>query len=72
MKDGRSFTKERHYIIGSVEEPLTMEQIRGLYAKFCKGILPDNYISETADALMNLESLPNVDRLIDMLVFFDK
>lgn len=59
-------------IAGSLEEPLTMEQIRGLYVKFTNGILPDGYISETADALMNLESLPNVDRLTDMLVFCDK
>jgi 2-methylcitrate dehydratase PrpD len=72
MKDGRSFTRERSYIIGSLEEPLTLEQVRGLYAKFTDGILPDDTISETADALMNLESLPGVDRLTDMLVFCDK
>jgi 2-methylcitrate dehydratase PrpD len=72
MKDGREFSRERSYIVGSLEEPLTMEQIRGLYTKFTSGILPDDYIEETADSLMNLESLPSVDRLIDMLVFCDK
>lgn len=72
MKDGRVLSKERNYIIGSLEEPLTMEQIRELYAKFTKGILPEDYMSETADALMNLESLPNVDKIMDMLVFCDK
>ena len=72
MKDGRVFSKERNYIIGSLEEPLTMGQIRELYAKFTKGILPEDYMSETADALLNIESLPSVDKIMDMLVFCDK
>jgi len=72
MKDGRVFTKERRYIIGSMEEPLTLEQVRGLYEKFTKGVLPEDIIKKTGDSLMNLENLSDLDQILDLLVFCDK
>jgi 2-methylcitrate dehydratase PrpD len=72
MKDGRELSRERRHIIGSPEEPLTMQQIRELYAKFTRNVLPEDYISRTANILINLESLPNIDELMDMLVFCSK
>jgi 2-methylcitrate dehydratase PrpD len=69
MKDGREYSRERKHAIGSPEEPLTMEQLRGLYAKFTRGILPEDHISRTAEALLNLENLGDVRELVDMLVF---
>lgn len=68
MKDGREFSRERIYPIGHPKEPLTTEQLRGLYAKFCQGILPEKNISRTADMIFNLESLSNVKELINLLV----
>lgn len=69
MKDGRQFTKERWRIIGSPEDPLTMEQIQGLYSKFTQGILSEAHIRRTMEAISNLEELVDMQELMDILVF---
>jgi len=69
MKDGRKLSKERKYLIGSPEEPLTMDQFKELYKKFTRGILSDDMIARTTDAVMNLEKLSDTDELMDMLVY---
>ena len=48
---------------------MTMDQFKELYQKFTKGILSDEQIIKTRDAIMNLESLSDTDTLMDMLVF---
>jgi len=68
-KDGRKFEKERWRIVGSPEEPLNMEQLQGLYSKFTQGILPDEQVRKTRDAILHLEELSDVEELMDMLVF---
>jgi len=62
-KDGRKLEKERWRIGDSPEEPLNMEQLQGLYSKFTQGILPDEQVRKTRDAILHLEEL------MDMLVF---
>jgi len=69
MKDGRELSKERLRFLGSPEEPLTMEQFQELYSKFSQGILDDEQIRRTRDAILNLEKLSDTDELMDMLVF---
>ncbi len=69
MKNGKTFFKERKNFIGSPEEPLTMDQFKGLYYKFTHGILPDEQIKKTQDMIMNLENLSDTDELMDTLVF---
>ena len=69
MKDGREFSKERMYIIGSPREPLTMEQLLELYSKFTRGILSEEQIRRTSEAILNLENLSNMEELMDRLVF---
>ena len=67
--DGREFSRERMHEIGSPEEPLSREQFRELYVKFTGGILPPDQIDRTADAILNLEKLNDVEELMDILTF---
>jgi 2-methylcitrate dehydratase PrpD len=69
MKDGRQFTKERWRVIGSPEYPLTMEQIQALYKKFTEGILSEEHIRKTCDAISSLEELTDLQEIMDILVF---
>jgi 2-methylcitrate dehydratase PrpD len=69
LNDGRELSKERKYPIGSPHEPLTMEQVKQLYDKFVRGLLPEETIRSTADSILNLEKLPNLSALMDALAF---
>lgn len=66
-KDGRTFSGGRKYAIGSFQEPLTVEQFRGLYHKFASGLLSEKVISKTADLILNLEELPAAKDLNKLL-----
>lgn len=68
-KDGREFSGERYATIGSPKEPLTMEQFRALYAKFSRGVLSEDQIRHTADAILNLEKLNDIEDLMEVLTF---
>lgn len=63
-RDGKMLSRERKFPIGSPREPLTMEQFRGLYAKFTQGLLTEAEISKTADAIMGLENLNDMKELM--------
>lgn len=69
MKNGEKYSKERKTIRGSQYEPLTMEQIKELYAKFTHGILSEEHIKKTSDLISNMEELSDVQELIDILVY---
>jgi len=69
MKDGKEFSRERMYPIGDpTHDPLTTEQVQGLYAKFSKGVLGKKDISRVADMILTLEDLKNLKGLINTLV----
>jgi len=69
MKDGREFSRERLFPIGDpIHDPLTAEQVQGLYAKFSKGILREKDISKVADMVGHLEELKSLKGLISILV----
>jgi len=68
-KEGKEYSGERNYPIGSSEEPLTIEQVRQLYTKYTKGILPEEQIAITAEAILNLENLGDVEELMHTLTF---
>ncbi len=72
MKDGRKFSGRRTHTIGSRQEPLSMNQFRELYSKFTKGILSDDQIDKTAEAILNLEKLNDVLELMNILTFRHK
>jgi 2-methylcitrate dehydratase PrpD len=66
-KGGREFSGERRYPIGSPKEPLGMQEFKGLYSKFTKGILSQEKMERTAEAILNLEKLNEVQELMDTL-----
>ena len=66
-KDGRTFTGERKYAIGSFQEPLTLAQFRELYHKFTRGILFEKDISKTEELILNLEKINKVQEVTDFL-----
>ncbi|MFC1966277.1 MmgE/PrpD family protein [Chloroflexota bacterium] len=68
-KDGKEFSGERQYAIGSPYEPLTSEQIRALYSKFTHSFLGEQQIEQTAQAILNLEKLNDVRELMEILTF---
>ncbi len=69
-KNNQQFMKQRLNPVGSwPEDPLSAEQVRRLYEKFCQGILPENIIQRTGDAVAKLERLADLRELMDMLVF---
>jgi 2-methylcitrate dehydratase len=74
LKDGKEFSRERKYAIGSPQEPLLMEQFRALFIKFTQGVLPEQKIGWAADAIVHLEKLniEDVQELNRVLVFGPK
>lgn len=74
LKDGREFSKERKYAVGSPQEPLPMEQFKALFIKFTRGIMSEEKIGWAADAIAHLEKLniEDVQELNRVLVFGPK
>lgn len=68
-KDGREFSGNRDYPIGSTNEPLTMDQFKELYIKFTQGILSEKHIRKTLNDIVNMEKLSDVGELMDILTF---
>lgn len=69
MKDGRSFASERKYPTGTIEEPLTLDQVKALFHKFVGDRLPQAARRFVADALGDMDRLDRagVRRLIQAL-----
>lgn len=74
LKDGREFSRERKYAIGSPQEPLPMEQFRRLFIKFTQGVLHEEKKRWVTDAIAHLENLnvEEVQELNRVLVFESK
>jgi len=68
MKNGTEFSKERLNTIGSwPEASLNREEILRLYRHFSRGILPEELILQTGNAISDLENLTNLNDLMDTL-----
>jgi 2-methylcitrate dehydratase PrpD len=68
-KDGREFSEERIYPIGSSQEPLTMDQFKKLYIKFTQGVLSEKQIEKTLNSISQLEQLNDIGELMDILTW---
>ena len=66
-KDGKMFSGQRMFTIGSLQEPLSVEQYIELYSKFTKGILSSEEIEKSVEAILNLEKLNDLIGLMDLL-----
>lgn len=72
MKDGREFSGERLYPVGSPQDPLNAEQVVDLYRKYTAGVLSRGQIERTAECFLNLDKLSDVEELMDILTFRHK
>lgn len=68
-RDGKEFSGERRYPIGSTQEPLPMQKFKELYAKFTRGRLPVDLMEKTAEQILDLQNLNAVQELMDILTF---
>jgi 2-methylcitrate dehydratase PrpD len=69
LKNGRMFSKSMEQSVGGPKLPLTKEQVIGLYRKYTRSVLSDEQISQTADLVLNLESVEDASELLDNLDF---
>jgi 2-methylcitrate dehydratase PrpD len=67
--DGKEFSEERKYPIGSPKEPLKQEQFKVLFSKFTQGVLSEAQMERIAEAVLNLEKLNDIQELMDMLTY---
>ncbi len=66
LKDGRVLTGAMDEPYGGPKYPLTLDQVVGIYRKYCAGILPDALIERSKDIILNLENAPDLQELADI------
>ncbi len=68
-QDGKEYSGERKYPIGSPHEPIKQEHFKVLYSKFTKGVLSEEQRDKTADFVLNLEKFSDPEELMDILTY---
>jgi 2-methylcitrate dehydratase PrpD len=69
LKTGRTLVKEMEQPIGGNKNPLTSEQIVGLYRKYTRNILTEEQISRTVDIILDMENVQDLSELIDIITY---
>lgn len=67
LKDGRRFTREKHYSKGGPEFPMTEAELRGKFADCAQAVLSESSIQKALDQIERLETLADVRPLCEML-----
>src|ERR1700737_4800504 len=65
--DGPTLTARCDHPRGSAENPLSRGEIEGKFRTYADGVLTPSAVAGTIDAVGDLESLPSVRKLMDML-----
>src|SRR6201995_74776 len=68
LKDGRQLHRYIEHAIGSVEKPMTDQQLETKFSDLAEGIIPQPMIRRVMDACWNVESLPNAAEIAKMSV----
>ena len=68
LKDGRSFEEVEDYNRGSAENPMTPEEIRQKFDENASGFLPAAARDRLADAIGQLECLPDASVIVSLAV----
>src|ERR1700760_2641902 len=66
LKDGRQLHRYIEHAIGSVEKPMTDQQLETKFADLADGIIPAAMIRRVMDACWNVENLPNAAEIAKM------
>jgi 2-methylcitrate dehydratase PrpD len=69
LDDGREYFSERAYPTGTLKEPLTLEDVNGLFHKYVGNVLPEAKKQYVGEAICNIEQLDKkeVKKLIGTL-----
>jgi 2-methylcitrate dehydratase PrpD len=68
LKDGRQLHRAIEHAIGSVEMPMTDQQLETKFSDLTDGIIPAPMIRRVMDACWNVESLPSAAEIAKMSV----
>jgi 2-methylcitrate dehydratase PrpD len=68
LKDGRQLHRYIEHAIGSVEKPMTDQQLETKFSDLAEGIIPHPMIRRVMDACWNVENLPNAAEIAKMSV----
>jgi 2-methylcitrate dehydratase PrpD len=68
LKDGRQLHRTIEHAIGSVEKPMTDQQLETKFADLADGIIPAAMIRRVMDACWNVENLTNAAEIAKMSV----
>jgi 2-methylcitrate dehydratase PrpD len=68
LKDGRQLHRYIEHAIGSVEKPMTDQQLETKFTDLAEGIIPQPMIRRVMDACWNVESLPSAAEIAKMSV----
>jgi len=68
-KDGRVVSKEMEQPLGGSKSPLTTRQFEEMYQKLTSGILSEDQISWTTQALLNLDRTDDLQELMEILTY---
>lgn len=69
LDDGTTVRNEREYMIGGPHEPLPESRFKELYRKFTSGIISDEIIDETTEAILNIEDRADMELLMDKVTY---
>ena len=68
LKDGRQLHRHIEHAIGSVERPMTDQQLEAKFTDLADGIIPAPMIRRVMDACWNVENLPDAAEIAKMSV----
>ena len=68
LKDGRQLHRYIEHAIGSVEKPMTDQQLETKFTDLADGIIPAAMIRRVMDACWNVENMPNAAEIAKMSV----
>jgi 2-methylcitrate dehydratase PrpD len=69
LRDGRTYSKTVDVIKGSVEMPLSEEELLDRYEMCARGVLSSPQIQRSIDLLLRLDELDNVLELVELATF---
>jgi hypothetical protein len=68
LKDGRQLNRHIEHAIGSVEVPMTDQQLETKFSDLAEGILPAAMMRRVMDACWTIEGLPSAAEIAKMSV----
>jgi len=68
LKDGRRLEKFVEHVVGSMERPMTNEDLEAKFAGLADGVLPPAQVRRLMDLCWNVETLPGASVLASAAV----